>query len=52
MVSAILTQFILGFLPGVVPGMGVFHLHPATPLSFKSDDSNFVQNSFGAGSVF
>ena len=29
------------FLVGVVPE-GVFHLHPVTPLSFKSDDSNFV----------
>ena len=25
-------------------GGGVFHLHPVTPLRFKSDDSNFVQN--------
>ena len=23
-----------------------------TPLSFKSDDSNFVQNYFGVGSIF
>ena len=29
----------------VVPG-GVFHLHPVTPLSFKSDDSDVVQNYF------
>ena len=28
-------------------GGGVYHLHPITPLSFKSDDSNFVQNYFG-----
>ena len=28
-------------------GGGCFHLHPATPLSLKSDDSNFVQNYFG-----
>ena len=27
-------------------------LHPVTPLSFKSDDSNFLQNYFGVGSVF
>ena len=40
------------FLAGVVPGRGVFHLHPATPLSLKSDDSNFVQNYFGVGSIF
>ena len=32
--------------------MVVFHLHPVTPLSFKSDDSNFVQNYFGVGSIF
>ena len=31
---------------------GVFHLHPVTPLSLKLDDSNFVQNYFGAGSIF
>ena len=30
---------------------GVFHLHPVTPLSFKSDDSDFVQNYFGIGSI-
>ena len=42
------------FLAGVVPGPGgdVFHLHPVTPLAFKSDDSNFVQNYFGVGSIF
>ena len=40
------------FLAGVVPGGGVFHLHPVTPLSVKSDDSNFVQNYFGIGSIF
>ena len=39
------------FLAGVVLG-GVFHLHPVTPLSLKSDDSNFVQNYFGVGSIF
>ena len=33
-------------------GGGVFHLHPVTPLSLKSDDSNFVQTYFGVGSVF
>ena len=43
----LLTLFIPGFLAGVVPGRGVFHLHPVTPLSSKSDDSNFVQNYFG-----
>ena len=32
-------------------GRGVFHFHPVTPLSFKSDDSNFVQNYFGVGSM-
>ena len=31
---------------------GCFHLHPVTPLSFKSDNSNFVQNYFGIGSIF
>ena len=34
------------FLAGVVPEG--FHLHPVTPLSLKLDDSNFVQNYFGA----
>ena len=29
-----------------------FHLHPVTPLSFKSDNSRFVQNSFGVGPIF
>ena len=29
------------FLAGVVPSGGVFHLQPVTPLSFKSDNSNF-----------
>ena len=34
-------------------GVGsVFSLHPVTPLSFMSDDSNFVQNYFGVGSIF
>ena len=32
-------------------GGGVFHLHPVTPLSFKSDNSNFEQNNFGVGSI-
>ena len=51
--STFLTLFIPGFLAGVVPGGGgVFYLHPVTPLSFKSDDSNFVQNYFGVGSIF
>ena len=46
------------FLAGAVPGGGgavewsVFHLHPVTPLSLTSDDSNFVQNYFGVGSIF
>ena len=40
----------VGFLACVV--RGGFHLHPVTPLSFKSDDSNFVQNYFGVGSIF
>ena len=40
------------FLAGVVPWKGVFHLHPMTPLSLKSDDSNFVQHYFGVGSIF
>ena len=31
---------------------GVFYLHPVTPLSFKSDHSDFVQNYFGVGPVF
>ena len=46
-----LTLFIPSFLAGEVPGGG-FYLHPITPLSFKSEDSNFVQNYFGVGSVF
>ena len=33
-------------------GGAVFDLHPVTPLSFKSDDSNFVQSYFGIGSIF
>ena len=36
----------------LVPGRAVFHLHPVTPLSLKLNDSNFVQNYFGAGSIF
>ena len=46
--------FIPALLAGVVPrgGVGVFHLHPATPLSLQSDYSNFVQNYFGVGSIF
>ena len=39
-----LTLFIPGFLADVVPGRGVSPLHPVTPLSLKSDDSNSVQN--------
>ena len=33
-------------------GGGCLHLHPVTPLSLTSDDSNFVQNYVGAGSIF
>ena len=40
------------FLAGVVLGGDVFDLHPLTPFSLKSNDSNFVQNYFGIGSVF
>ena len=47
-----LTLFIPGFLAGVVPEGGVFHFYPVSPLSFKSDDSNFAQNYFGIGSIF
>ena len=43
----------VNFLAGEVPGgEGVFNLHPVTPLAFKSDDSNFVQNYFGVRSIF
>ena len=35
----------------VGPGGG-FYLHPVTPLSFKSDESNLVQNYFRVGSIF
>ena len=50
---AILTLFIPGFF-GLFRtwGGGVFHLHPVTPLSFKPDDSNFVNNYFGIGLIF
>ena len=49
-----LILFIPGFLAGLIPGGGrvVFHLHPVTPLSLQSDDSNFVQNYFGVRSIF
>ena len=41
------------FLAGLVTGGGGgFHLHPVTPLSLKSDDSNFVQKYFGVRSIF
>ena len=40
------------FLASVVRRGWGFHLHPVTPLSLKLDDSNCVQNYFGAGSVF
>ena len=39
-------------MAGVVSGGDVFHLHPVTPLSSKSDDSDFVRNYFGVRSVF
>ena len=47
-----LTLFIPGFFGWCSTGKGVFHLHPVTPLSFKSDDSDFVQNYFGVESIF
>ena len=48
-----LTLFIPGFFGWCsTGGGGVFHLYPVTPLSLKSDDSNFVQNYFGVGSIF
>ena len=40
--------FVGNMCAGVVPGEAV----PPPPLSFKSDDSNFVQNYFGVGSIF
>ena len=49
-----LTLFIPGFFGWCSTeggGGGVFHLHPVTPLSFKSDNLNFVQNYFGIGSI-
>ena len=36
---------------GVVRGVCVFYLHPVTPLSLKSDDSNFVQIYFRVGLI-
>ena len=49
-----LTLFIRGLFGWCSTGGGgcVFYLHPVTPLSFKSDDSNFVQNYLGVGSIF
>ena len=44
-----LTLFIPGFFGWSSTG-SVFHLHPVTALSFKSGNSNFVQNYFGIGS--
>ena len=44
-----LTLFTPGFFGWCSTG-GVFHLHPVTPLSLKSDNSNFVQNYFGVRS--
>ena len=47
-----LTLFIQGFFGWCsTGGGGVFHLHPVTPLSFKSEDSNFVQDYFEVGSI-
>ena len=35
----------IGVFPcGVVPGLGVFHLHTVTPLSFKLGHSNLLHN--------
>ena len=50
-VSKALTLFIPGFFGWCSTG-GVFHLHPVTPLFFKSDDSNLAQNYSGIGSIF
>ena len=45
------TLFIPGFIgwcsTGGGGGGGVLYLHPLTPLSLKSDISNFVKNYFG-----
>ena len=41
------TLFILDFLADVVPWRSVFHLHPVTPLFFKSDNSKLAQTYFG-----
>ena len=45
----LLTLFIPGFFGwcGNGGGGGGFHLHPVTPMSLKSYDSNSVQNYFG-----
>ena len=55
-----LTLFIPGFFGWCSTGEGggggeegeCFHVNSVTPLSFRSDDSNFVQNYFGVGSIF
>ena len=48
-----LTLFIPGYFGCCsIGGRGVFHLRPVTPLSLKLGDSDFVQNYFGAGSIF
>ena len=48
-----LNPFMPGFFGWCSTGEGgVFHLHPVTPLSLKSDDSNFVQEYFGVWSRF
>ena len=47
------TLFIPGFFGWCsTGGGGVFYLHPLTPLSLKSDISNFVKNYFGIRSIF
>ena len=51
-ISPPLTLFILGFFGFCSTGGGVFQPHPLTPLSLKFDDSNFVRNYFGEGSIF
>ena len=43
---------IFGWCSTGLGGWGVFYLHSVAPLSFESDDSNFVQNYFGLGSIF
>ena len=47
-----LTLFIPALFEWCSTRRGVFRLHPVTPLSLKSNDSNFVQNYFGVRSTF